>query len=70
MAVWSNRGTFDHNDSFANSGNVEGISSWGQQSFGGVPNTLNINRNWSSTEEPGNKGRPLTISKKMHPTPL
>lgn len=32
--------------------------------------TLNISMSWSSTFEPGNGGRPRTISNRMHPTPL
>ena len=35
----------------------------------GVPNVRKIRCNSSSTVEPGNKGRPLAISKKIQPTP-
>lgn len=32
--------------------------------------TFHISRSCSSTADPGNIGRPQTISKKIHPTPL
>jgi hypothetical protein len=35
-----------------------------------LPSRLKINCSWSSTVEPGKRGRPLAISKKIHPTPL
>lgn len=35
-----------------------------------LPSRLKINCSWSSTVEPGKRGRPLAISKKIQPTPL